>query len=162
MPHDLGSALRQIVEREADHLARITEAQAALQPQSGKWSKKEELGHLVDSAANNHVRFVSASLQPEYRGPGYDQMGWVERHGYHQMPWIPVLELWRHYNLLLSVVIARIPDDRMSTPCVVGTSAPVTLHFLIEDYMLHMQHHLDHVLDRETITQYPPAKSVTP
>jgi len=54
-------------------------------------------------------------------------------------------------------LVKRIPESRLETPCVIGGSAPVTLRFLIEDYTLHMQHHLDHLLKREKITQYPGA-----
>ncbi len=59
------------------------------------WSRKEELGHLIDSAVNNHVRFAAASLQTEFSGPTYEQDGWVRVHGYHEMPWLSLLDSWR-------------------------------------------------------------------
>jgi hypothetical protein len=57
----------------------------------------------------------------------------------------------------LASLIARIPETRMETQCFVGSAAPVTLAFLIEDYILHMQHHVDHMLKRERVTAYPSA-----
>ncbi len=122
-----------------------------------KWSRKEELGHLIDSASNNHLRFVRAALEPQYSGPGYDQDAGVRLHGYQDLPWTDLLELWRRYNLLLSELIARIPAAKLITPCTVGGNAPMTLAFLIEDYVLHLRHHVDHILRREIVTQYPAA-----
>ena len=157
MPNDLALKLQETVEREFAQLCRLTEADAAVKGSAPAWSKKEELGHLIDSAANNHVRFVRASLEPEFCGPTYQQNGWVDRHGYNDMPWDDIVEFWRRYNALLEAVVRRIPEDRMQTPCVIGESAPVTLRFLIDDYVLHIQHHLDHILRRDKLTQYPGA-----
>lgn len=106
---------------------------------------------------NNHVRFVRASLEGENSGPGYDQDGWVRAHGYHEIPWLSLLDTWRHHNELLVRLVKRIPEERLTAPCRIGSAAPVTLQFLIEDYILHMQHHLDHILGREKPTQYPGA-----
>jgi hypothetical protein len=157
MPNDLALTLKEAVEREAAHLRRITEEDAGTRTSPRAWSKKEELGHLIDSATNNHVRFVRASVEPEFRGAGYEQNRWVEQHGYHEMPWSEIVDFWQRYNDLLSRLVRRIPEDRLQTPCVVGNSPAVTLRFLIEDYVLHMQHHLDHILQREKITPYPGA-----
>jgi len=112
---------------------------------------------LIDSATNNHVRFVRASIGLEYRGPGYEQDSWVRAHGYQEMSWPEIVDFWERYNHFLVRLVKRIPDDRLPTPCVIGQSDTVTLRFLIEDYTLHMQHHLDHILQREKITQYPGA-----
>jgi hypothetical protein len=144
------------MESEYPGLREITDGVAGLKP-SGKWSRKEELGHLIDSASNNHLRFVRATLEPEYQGPSYDQNGSVSLHGYGELSWSELLEFWRRYNVLLAELITRIPESRLQTRCRVGDSATVTLQFLIEDYVAHMQHHLDHILQKETITQYPGA-----
>jgi len=73
------------------------------------------------------------------------------------MVWTEIIDFWRRYNHFLAHLVERIPEDRLPAQCVVGDSMPVTLQFLIEDYILHMQHHLDHILAREKITQYPGA-----
>jgi DinB superfamily len=157
MRDDLAATLQTTVDRATEELRRITDIEAGNKPGPDVWSKKEELGHLIDSAANNHVRFVSAAIEPEFRGYGYQQDEWVKLHGYGEMPWPEIVDFWRRYNRFLADLVVRIPEGRLQTRCVVGDSAPVTLEFLIQDYVLHMQHHLDQILERETITQYPGA-----
>jgi hypothetical protein len=153
---ELDQLLQTTIDNELPHLRSITEDDAALKTPTA-WSRKEELGHLIDSASNNHQRFVRASLQAEFHGPSYDQNGFVALHGYQELNWSDILEFWRRYNGLLARVVGRIPKEKLQTPCRVGDSATVTLQFLIEDYVAHMQHHLDHILRREKITQYPGA-----
>ncbi len=157
MPEELALSLEQVIERESRNLQGITERDAGIKPAPEKWSLKEELGHLIDSATNNHARFVRASIEPSYRGPGYQQDAWVAAHGYQQMRWSDLIDFWKRYNLFLVGLIRRVPQDALERKCVVGESQPVTLRFLIEDYILHMQHHLDHILKREKITVYPGA-----
>jgi hypothetical protein len=158
MPESLAKSFDQVLAYEYVNLRVLTDEQAALRPAGvDSWSRKEELGHLIDSAVNNHVRFAAASLQTEFRGPTYEQDGWVRAHGYHEMAWVTLLESWRQHNDLLLRLVKRMPEERLSVPCRIGSADPVTLRFLIEDYVLHMQHHLDHILSREKLTQYPGA-----
>jgi DinB superfamily len=141
---------------EEPRLSGISEQSAGAKP-ANKWSKKQELGHLIDSAVNNRVRFMKAALEGSYTGPGYDQDGWVELGGYGEMPWTGLIDLWKLSNEALAGPISRIPKERLSAPCQVGKDPQVTLEFLIGDYILHMQHHLDHILSRDHITAYPGA-----
>jgi len=157
MPEHLALSLVRAINREFPLLKPISESDAGVKPAPGKWSQKEELGHLIDSAANNHMRFVRASLEPVFRGPGYQQDAWVSLHGYLEMAWTDILDFWRSYNMFLAGLVRRIPAESLERECIVGENRPVTLGFLIEDYILHMQHHLDHILKREKITQYPGA-----
>jgi hypothetical protein len=157
MSQNLAKRLADSVARELPALRSIAEDRAAKPAREGAWSQKQELGHLIDSATNNHVRFVRASLEPEFHGPSYDGDGWVARHGYGELPWTMLVDFWERYNRLLVELVARIPEERLSTRCTVGDSAQVTLGFLIEDYIAHMQHHLDHILDRQKPTAYPGA-----
>ena len=120
--------LEQTIEREHSSLSALSEEQAVVHPAgSESWSPKQELGHLIDSAANNHIRFVRAALEPEYHGPGYAQNAWVDLHGYQEMPWRSIVDLWFQYNQFLARLIARIPESRMKTQCFVASGAPVTL-----------------------------------
>jgi hypothetical protein len=157
----LALSFHQLLERELPELRDLGEQQANQRPGgSDGWTRKEELGHLLDSAVNNHMRFVLAGLGPgEFRGPGYAQDDWVALHGYQDVPWEELVELWRLNNRALARVVERIPAERLDTLCTIGSAsgsgAPVTLRFVIEDYIFHMQHHLDHLLAREKITAYP-------
>jgi hypothetical protein len=156
MPLDLSNALTDLVEREAQALRSFPENEIARRPSGPlSWSSKEELGHLIDSAANNHGRFVRAAIEPEFHGPKYAQEDWVSMHAYQDMPWSSIVAFWIQYNTFIAGLIARIPDDKLTTQCFIGDGEPVTLRFLIEDYMLHAQHHLDHLLRREKVTRYP-------
>ena len=158
MPESLANSLEQVLAYEYVNLRVLNNDQAAVRPAGAdSWSRKEELGHLIDSAVNNHVRFAAASLQPEFSGPTYEQDGWVRAHGYHEMPWLSLVDSWRQHNELLLRLVKRIPEERLAVPCRIGSADAVTLRFLIEDYVLHMQHHLDHILSREKLTQYPGA-----
>ncbi len=148
-------ALADIVSDEYHRLLMIPEHHAAEARPTGGWTRKQELGHLIDSAANNNNRIVRAMLDGEYNGPGYQQDRWVDLHGYAYMPWLRIVNFWRDYNLLLADVIAGIPEGSLAFPCIVSGAPAVTLRFLIEDYVVHMRHHVDHVLDRERITPYP-------
>lgn len=147
-------ALLDVLRRELPLLDAISEDTASRKPSADRWSKKEELGHLIDSAANNHVRFVAGSLQTEFTGPGYAQDGWVERHGYQKMAWADIREFWHRYNLFLAGVMERVPEAALTTPCSIGDGPPVTLGFVMSDYVLHMRHHLDKILERPEITKY--------
>jgi hypothetical protein len=161
MPKDLALQLRQAIDRDLPGLQAITDEQAMLpgkevRGNADAWSRKEELGHLIDSAANNHIRFVLATIDTEYRGPGYAQDKWVDAHGYRELPWGMLVDFWYRYNVLLAHLIGRIPEDHFNNRCVIGWGV-VSLRFVIEDYALHLQHHLDHILSRDEITQYPGA-----
>lgn len=131
----------------------VTEAMRALEnagrsenvahkPSPTRWSKKEILGHLVDSASNNHQRFVRAALEGTLTFPGYEQEGWarIQRHG--DAEWSQLLVLWSTYNLRLATVIEGLPASAASVPCRIGSAEPVTLSWLVEDYIRHMRHHL--------------------
>ena len=86
-------------------LADISEADASHPPAPGRWSKKEILGHLIDSAANNHQRFVRAQLAPSVVDPSYQQEQWVATQGYAAEPWPDLVNLWLLYNRHLLHII---------------------------------------------------------
>jgi hypothetical protein len=111
----------------------------------GGWTRKQIVGHLLDSAANNRQRFVRATLDRTYSGPGYAQDAWVDLNGYKDLGWETLLNWWRVEHEMLKELVARIPEDRLSVTCVVGENQPVTLRFLIEDYVAHQKHHLKQI-----------------
>jgi hypothetical protein len=161
MAADLTSLLRETINRELPHLLALTdEAASQNDGRPGSWTRKQELGHLIDSAAHNHMRFVLASIDGEFRGMGYAQDKWVAAHGYGDLEWRFLVDLWYRFNTLLVHLVKRIPENEIGNRCVIGWGV-VTLGYVIEDYILHMRHHLDHVLGRETAGRYPtPQKRV--
>jgi len=108
----------------------------------GGWTRKQILGHLLDSAANNRQRFVRASTAGAYTGPFYDQDAWVAAHGYATLSWETLLGWWQVEHEILKTVVDRIPEDRLEVTCLVGDDPPVTLRFLIEEYIAHHNWHL--------------------
>ena len=112
---------------------------------AGGWTRKQILGHLLDSAANNRQRFVRATIDGNYAGPGYAQDAWVEAHGYTHLSWNTLVEWWNVEHDILLAVVERIPEERMAAMCTVGQGAPVTLQYLIEDYARHQFHHFEQI-----------------
>jgi DinB superfamily len=108
---------------------------------AGGWTRKQIVGHLLDSAANNRQRFVRATINGQYSGPDYEQDAWVAAHGYSGESWEILLRWWQAEHEILAALVDRIPEERLEASCVVGGDAPVTLRFLIEDYVHHQQHH---------------------
>lgn len=139
--------LREIVEGAASKLASVSEEVASHKPAPNKWSAKEILGHLIDSACNNHARFVRVGLEDNLTFPGYVQDEWVRLQAYQERPWNQVLSLWKFYNLHLAHVIEHLPEASLEHHFTVGTLT-VTLKFLAEDYVAHLEHHLKQVWER--------------
>jgi hypothetical protein len=102
------TTLTQVVDRSLRRLRAISQEEASVQPAQDKWSKKEILGHLIDSAANNHQRFIRLQMASEVTLPGYDQRGWVKANAYQQRSWPDMVTLWAAYNLHLAAVIENI------------------------------------------------------
>lgn len=139
---DLAVELRNEVERAVERFLAWSEADAMLARGEGKWVRKQILGHLIDSAFNNQQRFVRAQLAPSYVGPGYDQAAWVAVNGYRERPWRELVEVWSAANRQLAAVIERVPASKLETPCTIGDDPPVTLGYVMRDYLAHMRNHL--------------------
>lgn len=144
---EIAKSLEALVDGSAHRLFDILEADSEVRPAPGKWSKKEIIGHLIDSAANNHQRFVRAQQQSGIGLPGYAQNFWVEQQSYQSEPWKTLVALWTTYNTHLAHVIAQVPKDHENNLCSVGDSKPATLKWLAEDYVRHAQHHLEQIFD---------------
>ena len=99
-------------------------------------------GHMIDSSANNRQRFVRASAEGEHTGPQYGQDAWVAAHGYASQSWETLLGWWNTEHAILAAVVDHISEDRLEASYAVGSDAPVTLRFLIEDYIAHQKWHL--------------------
>jgi uncharacterized damage-inducible protein DinB len=145
MANELATKFSAGIAAAREKIDQIDDSAAGSPLRLGGWNSKQVLGHLIDSALNNHQRFVRGALEGTYEGPAYEQQGWVNLHGYDGLPWSELVAHWQRQNDLLCAVVERIPEDKYDALCRVGTYAPVTLRFLVEDYLSHLHHHADQI-----------------
>jgi len=139
---ELSDELVRVVKSSEASLLQVSEPESSKPVLSGGWSRKQVLGHLIDSASNNHQRFVRAPLQGSLDFPGYDQDGFVRVQAVQEANWTQLVSLWAEYNRYLAHVVAHLPASKLQTLCRIGSNEPVTLQFLAEDYLQHLLHHL--------------------
>ncbi|MGJ5814760.1 DinB family protein [Paludibaculum fermentans] len=139
---EIAARFHAAIETAAGRLRGISEETASQASRPGGWLKKQELGHLLDSAQNNHQRIAIAALEGRYEGPTYAQNEWVDLHGYADMPWAHLLRHWEERNWMLGRLIARIPQNRLSAPVILGGSSAMPLDAWIDDYIRHLEHHV--------------------
>lgn len=145
------------VEQSAPALLSLSEADSARHPAPGKWSPREVLGHLIDSASNNHQRFVRVQFQDDLVFLGYEPDAWVTVQQYEESPWTELVALWRAFNLHLAHVMALVPEpvrtrvhtrhnlDELAWQTV-PRGEPTTLDYFMADYVAHLKHHLRQIL----------------
>jgi len=148
---------RQTIELGAARLVEIPEQQSAIPRIEGKWSPKEVIGHLIDSASNNHQRFVRAQFTDELIFAGYEQEGWVRVQNYQEESWPELVQLWKLYNQHILHLVSLIPEETRTklrskhnlhqiASDTISENEPVTLDFFIRDYLDHMKKHLGQIL----------------
>lgn len=137
--------LQYILDKAPNLLVEIGEEQMSIKESPAKWSKKEILGHLIDSATNNHQRFVRGQFEtlPEIR---YDQNKWNEFSFYQDIASQQIIEFWAIYNKQLLEIMQRIPSAHLNKEVKVGDNLR-TLEFLIIDYVDHLEHHLKQIIE---------------
>lgn len=141
MPTELARNFRAQLNSLQATLLKVSPALAVTPWRPGGWTRKQIVGHLLDSATNNRQRFVRAAIDGQYTGPQYAQDDWVAAHGYADQSWADLLRWWIAEHEILIAVVDRISEERLSAQCHVGDGDPVTLRFLMEDYIAHQQHH---------------------
>jgi hypothetical protein len=145
MPTELARRFRAEMENVRAELFEVPVELADIPWRAGGWTRKQIIGHMMDSAANNRQRFVRAAIEGRYAGPKYAQDAWVAAHGYTGQSWETLLGWWSTQHEILASIVDQIRGERLEASCVVGEDAPVTLRFLIEDYIAHQHWHLNQV-----------------
>jgi DinB superfamily len=149
---------RQTIDLAAISLREITEEQSQIPRSEGKWSRKEIIGHLIDSAANNHQRFVRAQFSDDLVFAGYEQEQWVRVQNYQGEVWAELVQLWKLYNQHILHLVSLIPEGTRTklrskhnlhqiASDMISADEPVTLDFFVRDYLDHMKKHLGQILD---------------
>jgi hypothetical protein len=127
-------------------LSRFSEAESEQRPSPERWSRKEVVGHLIDSASNNHQRFVRGQIAAGQDFPHYEQEQWVCLQKYQAARWNDLIDLWRAYNTHLIHVAECMSAEGQRATCRVGGGGEVTLAWLFVDYVDHLEHHLRKML----------------
>lgn len=154
---DYIKALRVILEDVPSRLRQITFDRAEVRPAPGKWSPKEVIGHLIDSASNNHQRFVRAQFQDNLIFLGYAQDDWVRVQDYQSADWAELIQLWEQYNFHLARVMERVPAEvrfrehrkhnlHQIAWKTIPEDEPATLDYFMRDYVGHLAHHIRQLL----------------
>jgi hypothetical protein len=125
-------------------LSEFNESDFSKRPHPDKWSKKEILGHLIDSATNNHQRFVRVQFE-KIPTIVYDQNKWNEYSYHSQLSSSKLILFWKIYNEHLASLMKQIPLENLKRLCNTGKEN-VTLEFLINDYVGHLEHHLRQII----------------
>ena len=147
---------RATVEDASKRMMEISDEKSANHAAPGKWSRKQIVGHLIDSAANNHQRFVRGQHKDDLVFQGYDQEAWVSSQDYQSESWTELVQLWKHYNLHIAHVISRIPVDTLKKPRhphsldqiawkYVEKDQPTSIEYVFTDYIGHMKSQLDQI-----------------
>jgi len=150
--------LETTVSRAVAALAALGDERSRRHPAPGKWSPREVIGHLIDSASNNHQRFVRAQLQDDLIFPGYDQEAWVRIQRYADAGWDDLVALWAALNGHIARVMAAASEEAIARPrpfhnlhelawAPIPAGEPATLEYFMRDYVGHLRHHLRQVLD---------------
>jgi hypothetical protein len=140
-PAELSERLAAVLRMAMPWLVTISEAEASVPEREGKWSAKQIIGHLTDSAVNNLGRIMRMQIEADPSLPGYRQMEWVSLQHYAEREWAQVLALWFALNEHVEWTIEHIERARLANRGVVE-GEPLTLGFLIADYIAHIEHHL--------------------
>jgi DinB superfamily len=149
--------LREALDKATPQLLAISDSASAKSPEPGKWSSREIIGHLIDSAANNHRRFVLGQFQDDLIFPGYAGEDWVRVQRYNDAPWEELVTLWRSYNLHICRVMEAAPEEARRKVHLrhtlneiawqaVAEGEPTTLDYLMKDYVGHLKSHLHQIL----------------
>jgi hypothetical protein len=149
--------LRGAIEEFTPLLEQMSDEATRKRPRPGKWCPREIIGHLIDSASNNHQRFVRAQFKEDLVFPGYAQDAWVSAQKYRDAPWSELLELWRSFNLHIARVMEATPEDeRLRTRSrhnlhelawqPIPRDQPATLDYFMADYVAHFKHHLNQII----------------
>jgi hypothetical protein len=147
----IAAKLQATIDEYLPSLQALPESKMVHKPSPVKWSKKEIVGHLIDSAQNNIRRFIVAQYE-ESPNIVYNQDQWVAIVHYQDTKTADIIELWYLLNKQIVTIVSNTPDKMKERKC--QTESLHSIEWLAEDYIKHLLHHLHQVLDTEAVA-YP-------
>lgn len=138
--------LRETVTEALPLLKNFSDEEASIKPLPKKWSKKEILGHLIDSACNNQQKFVRTMAEKQIDFVGYQQNHWVDSQSYNSANWDNLIDFWRLFNLHLAHIIENVKPELLANEITIENAGTFTLEFIMKDYVEHLKHHLNQIL----------------
>jgi DinB family protein len=145
-PQAASGELHSAIDEALQLFLRVDDARTTVRPGPGKWCAREVLGHLIDSACNNHRRFITGQSPDTTKFEGYKQDEWVSRQRYHDVPWHELVALWAAYNRHLAHIMSSTsPEAAAGSATSPDGSGQVTVAFLMVDYVQHLRHHLEQI-----------------
>ena len=152
----VADSIEQKVNAAVEHWRDLPDQKLRFRPSENDWSIKEITGHLIDSASNNHQRFVRLQLLELLTFPDYgqDNIHWVRIQNYQNRTWDELLGLWRHYNIQLAYIIRSVDPSCLNHVWQLDAENKVTLFDLIADYLRHLEVHLDQITDTLAAINY--------
>jgi len=157
MLQTVAAELSDIVRQYYPLFSAISDADLEAKANPAKWSRKEVIGHLIDSSQNNLRRFITSQYEPSPPHIIYAQDFWVLANEYNKMPKSDVIQLWRLLNERISAVLSQMPEEHGKKLCNTGRSgiSLVTVQWLAQDYVMHLKHHINQIIPNSFDIKYP-------
>ena len=140
---DIEEEIAAAIERWQD----ITDKLLNFRSRDDAWSIKEVIGHLVDSASNNHQRFVRLQLEEELQFPDYSIYNeqWIKIQTYQERPWNDLLVLWQYYNKHLAHMMRCVDPESLNHAWALNSKTRITLFDMMVDYLRHLKEHVEQI-----------------
>lgn len=143
--NEVAIELREIVNQVEPMLRSLSDPAIAQRPAPKKWSQKEILGHLIDSACNNQQKFVRMMLASNLDFPGYQQDDWVDLQNWAGADWGEMITLWVSYNQHIAYLIKTVRPEFLTHTITIDGFGPFELGFIMPDYVEHLKHHVKQI-----------------
>jgi hypothetical protein len=150
MNEPLTNRLQQLYEKIPPKVLALPESVWTNRPAPGKWSKKEIMGHLIDSAINNHSRLVRVQIEPQpLIIEKYAQDDWVRLHHYQEWTTEVLVRCWQSHQHQIIILMEVASSESLYNLCDIGGGELKTMQWLYQDYVAHQEHHLRQIVDYE-------------
>ncbi len=139
---------QQLYKQIPSRILALPEAELIEKPTPNKWSKKEVLGHLIDSAINNHTRLIQIQIEPQLLViEKYAQDDWVRLHQYQEWNTEVLVRCWQSHQHQIIVLMEVASEEALYKLCDIGNGELKTMRWLYQDYVAHLEHHLHQIVD---------------